>query len=924
MTKYTVSGKDCENTSSHVKISAFILTQFEMPSMSSQLKTNKTTKKLQWEKIDKHRYTSVLEKELKKLESKDIPSVDHKLQGLIEVIHTATAKAVPSKITKLKGPTWKASPKVRNLLLNCKDKYKKWVGSGKSDNILRKDNIMAKRELRKQLRKEKIIDRRNFYGELMQNPTTEKFYQLIRRNNGNKGQRTGSLIVNGEEIFSATEQRLAFSKYYEDLSIPKDHGYDSAYLELCSVRHEMIAEICRENPSEPDPITVEEVTKAIHQLNNKKAADEFGLTAEHLKYSGYPLIENITNIFNETLKSKTIPAAFKSGILTPVLKKSKDSTNLDNYRGITVTPIIGKLFESVLLPRLSETFDQSPLQFGFTKGLSPIMSALIVSEARAEVKVNSCAPLFLVTLDSRKAFDVVNHIIMLDKLYESGIHPTLWTIVKDLYTGLTSKVKWIGELSKEFNICQGVRQGAILSPFLYKTYINPCLIELKQHRLGLFIGGTYCGCPTCADDLALISDCENELQVMTNVVKRHAKKDHVTIHPDKSNVVLLNQHKSVSKKSFSLELDGKSMPLSQNTTHLGILRSETNENVINIEDRLKLARRTLYALINTGVHGSNGLNPNVSFKMYQCYVLPRLLFGLEALPITNSQLAMLSKFHVETLKRCQSLPLRTATCAVYLLIGALPIEAELHKRHLSLLHNIMVTSNETITELTKRQIAINLDNSLSYYHRVQDILDLYQLPSLRNLQQGIPSKEQWKFTVKQAVNTYWSEKLKTESNEKSTLTFLNKDILKIGQTHPLWSTLESTVSDVRKGITKGRMPTGTYLLQTSQHKFSRSTISAACKCCGLNDEDLPHMLLECPALLNQRKLFYPRIKQLVISNIGIIKWKELFNNRESIVRLVLDCSSFTEILGKSVQIEIQRISTELCHRLHLTRLNKLG
>ena len=57
MTKYTVSVKDCENTSSHVKISAFILTQFEMHTISSQLKTNKTTKKLQWEKIDKHRYT---------------------------------------------------------------------------------------------------------------------------------------------------------------------------------------------------------------------------------------------------------------------------------------------------------------------------------------------------------------------------------------------------------------------------------------------------------------------------------------------------------------------------------------------------------------------------------------------------------------------------------------------------------------------------------------------------------------------------------------------------------------------------------------------------------------------------------------------------------------------------------------------------
>ena len=198
--------------------------------------------------------------------------------------------------------------------------------------------------------------------------------------------------------------------------------------------------------------------------------------------------------------------------------------------------------------------------------------------------------------------------------------------------------------------------------------------------------------------------------------------------------------------------------LCHKTQHiLDFLRSESNENVINIKDCLKLARRTLYALINIGVHGSNRLNPSLSFNIYQWYVLPRLMFGLEALPVMNSQLAMLSKFHVETLKRFQSLPLSTATCAVYLLIGACPIEAELHKRHLSLLHNIMVTTNEKFTELTKRQIAIYLDNPLRYYHRVQDILDLYHLPSLRNLQQGIPSKEQCKFTVKQAVNIYWSE-----------------------------------------------------------------------------------------------------------------------------------------------------------------------
>ena len=106
------------------------------------------------------------------------------------------------------------------------------------------------------------------------------------------------------------------------------------------------------------------------------------------------------------------------------------------------------------------------------------MSALIVSEARAEARINTNAPLFLMTLDSQKAFDVVNHVILLDNLYETGIHPSLWTIVKDLYSGLSSKVKWMGEWSESFIIQQGVRQGAILPPFLYKTYLNPCLEEL--------------------------------------------------------------------------------------------------------------------------------------------------------------------------------------------------------------------------------------------------------------------------------------------------------------------------------------------------------------------------------------------------------------------------------------------------------------
>ena len=58
------------------------------------------------------------------------------------------------------------------------------------------------------------------------------------------------------------------------------------------------------------------------------------------------------------------------------------------------------------------------------------------------------------------------------------------------------------------------------------------------------------------------------------------------------------------------------------------------------------------------------------------------------------------------------------------------------------------------------------------------------------------------------------------------------------------------------------------MLQTSKSKFSRSSVSPICKCCGLDNEDLPYMLLECPALINQRKAFYPEFKSMTIDIVS--------------------------------------------------------
>ena len=148
--------------------------------------------------------------------------------------------------------------------------------------------------------------------------------------------------------------------------------------------------------------------------------------------------------------------------------------------------------------------------------------------------------------------------------------------------------------------------------------------------------------------------------------------------------------------------------------------------------------------------------------------------------------------------------------------------------------------------------------------------------------------------------------------------------MKTGLTHSVWDSLETVVTDARKGMIKCRMLTGTYLLQSNSHKFCRASVSATCKCCGLNDEDLVHMLFECPSLIHQRKTLYSGIKSQVINCIGDHNWRELFNNKNNLVKLILDCSRYPVIKEKPQYQSILNATTDLCYRLHVTRTNKLS
>ena len=120
---------------------------------------------------------------------------------------------------------------------------------------------------------------------------------------------------------------------------------------------------------------------------------------------------------------------------------------------------MGKLLEKVLLDRHEGAINnnQSGLQRGFIKRVSPIYASLLLSEAIAEAK-DCKKPLYAAFIDASKAFDVVWLSSMLCKLHKYGIDGACWMLLHDWYQNLSSKVKWCGQLSEPFPESQGVRQ----------------------------------------------------------------------------------------------------------------------------------------------------------------------------------------------------------------------------------------------------------------------------------------------------------------------------------------------------------------------------------------------------------------------------------------------------------------------------------
>ncbi|KAK3105639.1 hypothetical protein FSP39_002449 [Pinctada imbricata] len=654
-----------------------------------------------------------------------------------------------------------------------------------------------------------------------------------------------------------------------------------------------------------------------------------GLTAEHLKMALDQVTPSITRIINAMLERGEVPHILKTGVLTPVLKKGKDKTRPGNYRGITVTTLLGKILETYIRDRLEPILDhtQSKLQRGFTQGTSPLMAGLLISEAYYEAK-DKKEPLILQTFDAEKAFDVVWHDSLFSKLYKDGVEGDLWNIVKSLHSDAHTIVKWNTYLSDKIKLEQGIRQGAKLSTLMYKRFNNDLINNLQEVPEGVKIGTLDVTSPTCADDIALLSKALREAQILTNIVELTANGERFTINPTKSEILVF---KTNSKSSQEVVVKYGNNQIKQVTSlkHLGIERNETNTP--NITQRIETARKTLYALLGSGLHGKNGISPAITIGMWNTFVIPRMLHGIEFLNVRRKDLDQLEMYQRKILKQLQTLPERTASAAVLALVGAKPIEAHIDTKKIISFLNITKDPTSIEHNLATRQLIVKSHDSSSWFINVKALLSKYDLPDPLYLLRHVRDEKglnHWKKQAKIQINDFWQLQRRIEFGQRATLSHLCLQPDSQTKPHLIWTNSKHSPNATYKAIIKAQIATDTYRLQANRSRYNQHDIKPDCKLCEHGPEDRKHFILICPSLRDIRTSYLKKLENTLEREIGAAGVARLLGDRDELLDLLIDCSNLEFVpnskKNRKIQEEVESLARNLVYALHCLRANILS
>ena len=319
-----------------------------------------------------------------------------------------------------------------------------------------------------------------------------------------------------------------------------------------------------------DPFNTEELEKEIKNLKLGKAAGIDGIPNEFLKHLGPVATEWLLAFYNKCLLTMTTPRKWRQARVVALLKPNKEPTNPKSYRPISLLCTTYKLYERLILNRVSPTIEEclTPDQAGFRPGRSccgQVLNLTQFIEDGYETKQITGA----VFVDLSAAYDTVNHRSLLLKIARMTKSRHLVNVIASLLQNRRFYVEMDGKRSRWRIQKNGLPQGSVLAPLLFNIYTNDQPSSTDTRR---FI---------YADDLCIATQgtsfeaLETRLEAALKTMGSYYEKWSLNANPSKTQVCAFHLKNREASRELKVNWYNKKLEYHSNPVYLGITLDRT-------------------------------------------------------------------------------------------------------------------------------------------------------------------------------------------------------------------------------------------------------------------------------------------------------------------------------------------------------------
>lgn len=435
--------------------------------------------------------------------------------------------------------------------------------------------------------------------------------------------------IGKEMISTLTDTKGRVAKTRQDiLRIATDF-----YRNLYASKEESIVEKIQstEDQDELPYILKSEIRFAIENLKSKKATGKDSITNEILKCYADVLIDPIQNIFNSILKNNVLPKQWHTSIIK-LLHKKGCQKDVNNYRPITLSCCLYKLFMTILKNRLYKTIDESqPVdQAGFRRGFSTtdhLHSLNMIIEKYTEYNKS----LYICFIDFTKAFDSISQNFLMKALLKQGVSAKYVSILMEVYKRSTALIKLESE-GPMFPIQRGVKQGDPFSPLLFGALLEEAFRSVDWGSKGISINGYKLTALRFADDIVFFSESASELQEIIADFQAAIETTGLQLNESKTKIMTNSTRQPIRVKGIELEYVNDYVYLGQMMSFIKRLDKE-------VERRVNIGWKKYWALKHIF---KSDLHISIKRKVFNACILPAMTYGAQTWAPTERHKTKLS------------------------------------------------------------------------------------------------------------------------------------------------------------------------------------------------------------------------------------------------------------------------------------------